>query len=71
MMRAKSASGEPLPKVLYQANASVIYADSTLESDPVMARMLASPRLAGWRLVASGSGPDGPWRVLVSAAEHL
>lgn len=54
-----------LCQVLADARATVIYADPILESDPTMAKLLASPAANGWRRVAAGTGADGPWSVLV------
>jgi hypothetical protein len=66
-LAARTTSGIPLGKVLDQAKATVIYADPSLLGDPSIAKLAAAPGRYGWRLVASGSGEDGPWRVLVRA----
>ena len=44
---------------------TVIYADPLLEADAEFRSVVADPGAAGFRVVAAGSGTDGPWSVLV------
>jgi hypothetical protein len=53
-----------IESVLNDAHATVIYADSILEADPHLTRLLGSPTSFGWRRVAEGTG----WSVLVRSA---
>jgi hypothetical protein len=66
-LQAQLASGAPIQGVLTRAKATAIYAESLLLGDPSIARLVAAPRLYGWRQVAGGVGEDGPWHVLVRA----
>ena len=54
-------------QALLQAKATVVYADPPLQADPLLMRVLASPRSTGWRQVAAGTGNDGRWSVLMRA----
>jgi hypothetical protein len=53
--------------VLQEINASVVYADPTLASQPEVAPLLQAPEQNGWRVAASGTSAAGPWQVLVPA----
>lgn len=53
---------------LSRAHARVIFADSGLLADPLFASFVATASTAGWRQLSQGSGPSGPWRVLVRRA---
>jgi hypothetical protein len=65
-------SGEnSLADVLDTTGATVLYADESVLSDPVMARFVAAPRAVGWRRLASGNGAEGPWFILVRAGRKL
>ena len=52
-------------QVLDRVHATALYADGGLLTDPIIAQLLAAPRAQGWQLAARGSGPGGPWQVLV------
>ena len=55
--------------VLDRAHATAIYADAGMLADPIIAELVAAPRTQGWQQIAEGSGPDGPWRVLIPAGQ--
>lgn len=67
-LKAKLSAGQSLRKVLAEENATVLYADSSLHSDPSFSKLLASPASMGWRQLSAGTGPGGPWSVLIRAA---
>jgi hypothetical protein len=67
-VKARLSAGQSLRKALAEENATVLYADSSLHSDPAFAKLLASPASMGWRQVSAGTGPGGPWSVLIRAA---
>lgn len=67
-LAAQIASGAPIGKVLNQAKATAIYAESLLLENPSIARLAATPQAYGWRQVAGGVGEAGPWHVLVRAS---
>lgn len=52
-------------KVLDRAHATVVYADAGLMADPMIAKLVADPEAQGWKQIAHGAGPDGPWSVLI------
>jgi hypothetical protein len=52
-------------KLLDQAHATALYADASILSDPLIAKLVAAPQAQGWEQVAQGNGPSGPWHVLV------
>ncbi len=52
-------------KLLNQAHATALYADASILSDPLIAKLVAAPQAQGWEQVAQGNGPSGPWHVLV------
>jgi hypothetical protein len=54
-------------QVLDRARASVVYADAGMLADPLIVGLVANSRAQGWQVVAHGSGPDGPWSMLVRA----
>ena len=58
---ARTSAGQ----VLDQAHATVIYADAGMLADPIIAALVTAPSVQRWKQIAQGSGPDGPWRVLV------
>jgi hypothetical protein len=64
VLRTQVRPAKPAARVLSAAKVDVIYADATMVDDPALADLLAAPRAHGWRQVASGSGRDGPWRIL-------
>jgi hypothetical protein len=66
-LSAQLGNGLTLRRVLDHANATAIYADPLLQQDPRIAKLVASPRSAGWRRVSGGVASDGPWSVLVRA----
>lgn len=66
-LRAQLLPGTPVERLLARAKVTAIYADPTMVGDPVISGLLAAPRAAGWRQVASGTAADGPWRVLIRA----
>jgi hypothetical protein len=66
-VRARLQAGDSLESVLNAEKISVIYADPTLKSDPLLARFLGAPQRDGWRYVATGTGSDGEWAVLARA----
>lgn len=55
--------------LLDRVHATAIYADAGMLADPTIARLVAPRRIHGWREVAQGSGPDGPWLVLSRAGQ--
>jgi hypothetical protein len=67
VLRTQVSRSRSVETVLAKTKASVIYADTTLVSDPLLKRFFAAPRKYGWRQIAGGIGSDGPWRVLVTA----
>jgi hypothetical protein len=66
-LQAKLAGGVSILAALNRENATAIYVESGLLGDPSIARLVAAPRLYGWRQVAGGVGEGGPWHVLVRA----
>jgi hypothetical protein len=68
-LRARVAPGRPIRDVLNEANATAIYADPLLQTDPVIMKLLTSPRSAGWRQVAAGTTPGDRWAVLIRAGK--
>jgi hypothetical protein len=52
-------------QVLDRAHATAIYADAGMLSEPAIAALVAAPRAQGWQQIARGSGPGGPWRILI------
>jgi hypothetical protein len=68
MLQGQLAAGTPIRDVLNRIKATAIYADPVLLADLSIAKLVARPRAAGWRQVAGGSGPTGPWRILVRAS---
>jgi MFS family permease len=67
VLRAQARPGTGIHGVLDRVRADAVYADAAMIGDPAMAPLLAEPRRYGWRQVAGGTGPGGPWRVLVRA----
>jgi hypothetical protein len=65
MLQTQLGSGTSIQVVFNRVKATVIYVDPVLLSNPSIASLVAAPHAAGWRQVASGAGPDGPWHVLV------
>jgi hypothetical protein len=59
------AAGQPLASVLARNKVTVIYADPLLEADAEFRSVVADPGAVGFRVVAAGSGTDGPWSVLL------
>jgi hypothetical protein len=64
-LAAQVATGRPLSSVLASNKVNVIYADPALAANPDFNSVLADPGAAGYRVVASGTGNDGRWTVLV------
>jgi hypothetical protein len=64
-LSAAVSAKTPLAQVLDRAGASVIYVSADMLSDPVAAGLLRAPGRDGWRVISAGSGPEGPWRILV------
>lgn len=54
-------------QILDRVHATAVYADAGMLADPIVAGLVAAPRAQGWKQIAGGNGPDGPWRVLVRA----
>lgn len=52
-------------QVLDGVHATAIYVNASMLSEPAIAALVAAPRAQGWAQVAQGSGPSGPWQVLV------
>jgi hypothetical protein len=46
-------------------HATAVYVDANMLSEPTIAALVAAPRAQGWQQIARGSGPDGPWYVLI------
>jgi hypothetical protein len=67
-LQAQLAAGTSVHTVLTRVKATAIYADSVMLANPSIAKLVAAPRTAGWQQVAGGSGPGGPWRILVRAS---
>ena len=57
--------GTPVDRVLDDVKATVIYADPALRADPAFAAFQALSQAAAWRTVASGTGSDGDWSILI------
>jgi len=57
-------------RALLAAHATVLYADPSIQTDPHLAPILASPRENGWRQVDAGTGNDGRWSVLIRDGGH-
>ncbi len=64
-LRAQISSSASVGTVLKRAKATAIYVDPAMLNDPIIAGLLAAPQAAGWRQVAGGNGPEGPWRILI------
>jgi hypothetical protein len=60
-LKARAVGSKSIGDVLDEAGVTAIYADPSLQADPV----LASLRPAGWKEVARGSAPEGPWSILL------
>jgi hypothetical protein len=58
---ARTTAGQVLDRI----HATAIYADSGMLADPIIAGLVAAPRVQGWQQIAQGSGPGGAWRVLI------
>ena len=56
-------------QVLDSVHATALYVDAKMLAEPAIAMLVAAPRTQGWQRIAYGSGPDGPWRVLVRAGQ--
>jgi hypothetical protein len=67
-LRAQVTTGTSTGQVLDRVHATALYADAGLLADPIITRLVAAPRAQGWQQIARGSGPNGPWRVLIRAA---
>jgi hypothetical protein len=67
-LSAEVSPSRSLSRVLDDAHATVIYADPSMQSDPKLEKLLATPRAFGWRQVSAGESGDGPWSVLVHVA---
>lgn len=52
-------------QVLDRAHVTAVYVDAGMLSEPNIAALIAAPHAEGWQQVAQGSGPNGPWLVLV------
>jgi hypothetical protein len=57
-------------QVLDRAHATAIYVDASMLSEPAIAGFVADPRARGWRQIARGSGPSGPWYVLLPVSQR-
>jgi hypothetical protein len=64
-LRAQVSTSTPVEVILKRAKATAIYANAAMLSDPLIAGLMSAPQAAGWRQVAGGNGPEGPWRVLI------
>ena len=56
-------------QVLDHAHATAVYVDASMLSEPAIAALVAAPRVQGWQQVARGSGPGGPWYVLIPVGQ--
>jgi hypothetical protein len=70
-LRPQVTARTSVGQVLDRANASAVYADAGMLADPLIAGLVAKPRAQGWRQIAHGSGPNGPWQLLVRADQSL
>lgn len=68
-LRAQVTARISVEQVLDRVHATAIYADAGMLADPIIAGLVAAPRAQGWRQIAQGGGPDGPWRVLIRAGQ--
>jgi hypothetical protein len=64
-LASRVEDGRSLGDVLDAVGATVVYDEAWLRADPAFAPLLAAPETFGWRRVAGGTGPEGPWGVLV------
>ena len=64
-LRSQVTARVSVGEALADARATALYADASMLGDPVIAAFVAAPNRQGWRQIAQGSGPGGPWRVLV------
>jgi hypothetical protein len=64
-LRTQVTSRTSVGQVLSRAHATAVYADASMLADPIIAGLVAAPHAQGWQQVARGSGPGGPWSVLV------
>lgn len=56
-------------QVLDSVHATALYIDAKMLAEPAIAALVAAPRAQGWRQIARGSGPGGPWHVLIRAGQ--
>jgi hypothetical protein len=64
-LRSQVTARTTAGQVLNRIHATAIYADSGMLADPIIAGLVAAPRVQGWQQIAQGSGPGGAWRVLI------
>ena len=64
-LRSQITSQRSAGQVLDRAHATAIYADAGMLTEPAVARLVAAPHAQGWQQIARGSGPGGPWCVLI------
>jgi hypothetical protein len=64
-LRAQGTAATSATELLDQAHATALYADASILSDPLIAKLVADPQTEGWEQIAHGSGPSGEWHVLV------
>lgn len=69
-LRAQITPQTSVALVLEKVHATAIYANASMLADPSLASLLSAPGAHGWRELARGSGPSGPWRVLVRDARR-
>jgi hypothetical protein len=68
-LRAENTSATSAGQLLDRAHAAVLYADASVLSDPLVAKLVAAPRSQGWQQIAHGNGPSGEWHVLVPVSQ--
>jgi hypothetical protein len=67
-LRSLVTPRHPAGQVLDGVHATAVYVDASMLSEPTIAALVAAPRAQGWRQIAQGNGPSGPWHILVPAA---
>jgi hypothetical protein len=68
-LRSQVTTRTSVGQVLDRVHATAVYADAGMLADPIIAGLVAAPRVYGWKQIAQGSGPSGPWRVLIRVSQ--
>ena len=64
-LRSQVTPQHSAAQVLDGVHATALYVDANMLSEPTIAALVVAPRAQGWQQIARGSGPGGPWYVLI------